>query len=92
MEGWTRFVLRHRLAVLGAWLVVLLASLAAMASLPDLLTNRFTLPNTDTARAEDLLEQHFGQKSTGSFTLVVESEGRARELVAACGRGASGLG
>jgi putative drug exporter of the RND superfamily len=83
MERLTRFVLGHRVAVLCGWLAVLVASLAAMASLSDLLTNRFTLPNTDTARAEDLLEDHFGQKSTGSFTLVVEARGRARKVVPA---------
>jgi RND superfamily putative drug exporter len=81
MERWTRFVLRHRFVVLGAWLAVLVASFAAMASLSDLLTNRFTLPNTDTARTEDLLAAHFGQKSTGAFTLVVRADGRAKELV-----------
>jgi uncharacterized membrane protein YdfJ with MMPL/SSD domain len=81
MEGLTRLVLRHRYAVLGVWLVVFVVAGWASSQLADLLTNRFTLPGTDTRRAEVLLEDHFGQKSTGSFTIVVESDGRARVLV-----------
>jgi len=81
MEGLTRLVLRHRFAVLGVWLVVFVVAGWASSQLADLLTNRFTLPGTDTRRAEVILEDHFGQKSTGSFTIVVESNGRARVLL-----------
>jgi RND superfamily putative drug exporter len=81
MEGLTRLVLRHRYAVLAAWLVVFVAAGWASAQLSGLLTNRFTLPGTDTRRAELILQDHFGQRSTGSFTIVVRSDGRARALV-----------
>ena len=81
MESLTRLVLRHRWIVLGAWIAVLALSGVASSGLSDLLTNRFTLPGTDTDRAETILKDHFGQRSTGSFTLVVRSDGRARELV-----------
>ena len=76
-------MIRHRWTVLGVWAIVLVASLAAMSGLADLLTNRFSLPGTDTARAERILEDHFGQKSTGSFTIVARGEpGSAQALVA----------
>jgi RND superfamily putative drug exporter len=53
-----------------------------MSGLADLLTNRFSLPGTDTARAERILEDHFGQKSVGSFWVVVKGEpGSAQQLV-----------
>ena len=81
MERWTRSVLRRRRLVLALWLVVLAVSALASSRLGDLLTNRFTLPGTDTQRAEQILEDHFDQKSTGSFSLVVESPGRASALV-----------
>ena len=75
-------MIRYRWAVLGVWAVVLAVSLVATSGLADLLTNRFTLPGTDTARAERILEDHFGQKTTGSFTIVVRGEpGSAEELV-----------
>jgi uncharacterized membrane protein YdfJ with MMPL/SSD domain len=89
IEHWTRMMIRHRWIVLGAWLVVFAASGAAASGLSDLLTNRFTLPGTDTKRAEDVLEEHFGQKSTGSFTLVVKSASRSAEsLIPAATRAA----
>jgi uncharacterized membrane protein YdfJ with MMPL/SSD domain len=81
MERLTRVVLRHRPLVLAAWLVAFAVSGFASSQLGDLLTNRFTLPGTDTRRAELILEDRFGQKSTGSFTIVVRSPGSAAALV-----------
>jgi RND superfamily putative drug exporter len=81
MERLTRFVLRQRWPVLGAWAAIFALSAVASAGLADLLTNRFVLPGTDTHRAELILEEHFGQRSTGSFTIVAESAGNARALV-----------
>ncbi len=75
MDRWTRFVLRHRFVVLAAWIVTFVVAGAASSKLSDLLTNRFTLPGTDSQRAERILQDRFGQRSTGSFTLVVESDG-----------------
>ncbi|MDQ3857265.1 MAG: MMPL family transporter [Actinomycetota bacterium] len=83
MESWTRLVLRYRWAVVGGWALVFVVSAIAMSALSDLLTNRFALPGTDTARAEKILEDEFGQKSTGSFSLVVrgDSPGSSARLV-----------
>jgi uncharacterized membrane protein YdfJ with MMPL/SSD domain len=82
LEPWTRSMIRYRWAVVAVWAVVLVASLAATAGLSDLLTNRFTLPGTDTHRAERILEDEFGQKTTGSFTIVARGEpGGAQALV-----------
>jgi uncharacterized membrane protein YdfJ with MMPL/SSD domain len=82
MEEVTRFVLRHRGLVLGAWIVVFGVCGLASTQLSGLLTNRFTLPGTDTHRAERILEEHFGQRSTGAFTIVAETNGAATTLVA----------
>src|SRR5688500_15740541 len=82
MERWTRAMIRNRWAVVAVWAVVFVASMAATARLSDLLTNRFSLPGTDTARAEQILEEEFGRKTTGSFTIVVRGEpGSAPELL-----------
>ena len=81
MEALTRFVLRHRWLVLGFWAIVFSVCGLASTQLADLLTNRFTLPGTDTRRAESILEEHFGQRTTGAFTVVVRGEGNADSLV-----------
>jgi putative drug exporter of the RND superfamily len=72
MERWTRIVIRLRWIVLAAWIGLFLVGGMAASGLSDLLTNRFTLPGTDTQRTETILQDHFGQRSTGSFTLVVK--------------------
>jgi putative drug exporter of the RND superfamily len=75
-------MIRFRWVVVAVWALVFLVSAAAISGLSDLLTNRFSLPGTDTARAERILEEEFGQKSTGSFSIVVEGEpGSAGGLV-----------
>ena len=81
MERLTRLVLRHRLAVLAGWLVVFAVCGLASTQLSELLTNRFTLPGTDTRWAEQILEERFGQRSTGSFTVVASGDGNARALL-----------
>ncbi len=81
MERLTRFVLRHRRPVVAGWVLVLAVSALAASRLTDLLTNRFTLPGTDTRRAEVILEEHFGQSTDGTFTVVVESAGQAQKLL-----------
>ena len=96
MERLTRTVLRLRWPILAAWIVVASASAFAMLGLSDLLTNRFVLPGTDTERAEAILEDHFGQAPTGSFTLVAHRPGgspdeHVRPLRQAAGRAAAAL-
>ncbi len=74
LERWTQGVLRYRWAVIAVWVVLFVAALAAISQLSDLLTNRFTLPGTDTERTERILEEEFGQTSTGSFILVAQAD------------------
>ncbi|WP_239381869.1 MMPL family transporter [Frankia sp. CIT1] len=77
-------MIRYRWAVVAVWAVVFVMSSAAASGLSGLLTNRFTLPGTDTQRAEKILEDRFGQRTTGSFMLVVRTApGSASQLVPA---------
>ena len=89
MERLTRLVLRRRWVVVASWLAVLGVSIVASAKLSDLLTNRFRLPGTDTRRAEVILEKHFDQRSTGTFTVVARSDGSAASIVPEVRRGAA---
>jgi RND superfamily putative drug exporter len=70
MERWTRVIIRFRWPVLAFWLVVLLAGGIASGKLSALLSNTFTMPGTDSERARTILEQHYGDRSDGAFTVV----------------------
>ncbi len=73
LARWTRAMIRWRWLVIAVWIAVLVGSLAAVRDLSDLLTNRFTLPGTDTERVEGILEDEFDQRSAGSFILLAEA-------------------
>ena len=70
MERWTRLMVRNRWLVAGTWLVVLLAGGYSSGKLPDLLSNTFTMPGTDSERARTILKEHYGDRSDGAFTVV----------------------
>ena len=70
MERWTRLILRYRWPVLVVWVVVLLGGGYASGKLSALLSNTFTMPGTDSERARTILEQHYGDRSDGAFTVV----------------------
>ena len=96
MERWTRFVLRHRWEVVGAWAAVLLTGGVLSSGLNKLLSNEFTTPGTDSEAARAVLEKHFGQRDDGSFLVVFRVGDSAdpvtrRRLQAALARGADAL-
>jgi RND superfamily putative drug exporter len=70
IETWTRAVLRHRWPIVGAWFVVIVAGAFAWSKLGALQSNAFTVPGTDSERVRSLLEEHYGDRSDGSFTIV----------------------
>jgi len=72
MAGWSRFILRHRRAVLALWLAALLAGAVAGQRLPALLSNSFAVPGTDSQRVLQVLQTQFGDRSDGAFTVVLE--------------------
>jgi uncharacterized membrane protein YdfJ with MMPL/SSD domain len=65
-------MLRHRWLVVAVWLVVLLAGGYANGKLSALLSNTFTMPGTDSERARTILKEHYGDRSDGSFTVVLQ--------------------
>ena len=77
MTRWTRFIIRNRKKVLLAWVAALLVGGFASSGLGDLLSNRFSVPGSDAERGLDLLKAHFGERSDGNFTLVVQPTGGA---------------
>ncbi len=70
LEALTRAVLRHRLAVMAAWLVVVVAGAFASAALPSRLTALTSVPDSQSALVNDVLTSHFHENDDGSFTIV----------------------
>jgi uncharacterized membrane protein YdfJ with MMPL/SSD domain len=73
LERLTRTMIRYRWVVVAAWVIALVVSVLAMSGLSKLLTNRFTIPGSDTQRVEEVLQKDFGQRSDGSFQIVVKA-------------------
>jgi RND superfamily putative drug exporter len=82
MATLARSMIRFSRAVLAVWVVLVVVGGAASLRLSDLLTNRFVLPGAESEQAANVLEEHFGQKPEGSFSIVVQGpSGSTRELV-----------
>jgi len=73
LERWTRSVLRLRAFVLALWLVVLAVGVLSAARLPGLLSTTFAVPDTESARANALLDRYFGERPEGTFVVVFET-------------------
>jgi len=86
MIAWTRFVVRHRGLILAGWLAVFVLGAAGAANLGGLLSNRFTVPGSESDRGLNILKDRMGDRSDGAFTLVVE--GNAEQATAAARRAA----
>src|SRR5690242_11109701 len=80
MAGWTTVVLRYRWAVLALWLAVVVVGVLANSRLTPLLSNTFTVPGTDSERVRTLLQQHYGDRSDGSYTVVFRIAGDSGDL------------
>ena len=64
--------MRYRALVLACWICVLVVGVFSALRLPGLLATSFTVPGTESARANDLLEQRFGEAPEGTFVVVFE--------------------
>ena len=92
LDRWGRVVVRFRLAFLAAWLLLLAAGIVASGRLSPLLATSFAVPGTDSERARVLLEEHFGERPDGTFTVVGRGLGKAafRARLAAAARAVPG--
>jgi RND superfamily putative drug exporter len=68
--------------VLVFWAVVLVAGGIASSRISGVLSNTFSVPGTDSEQVRTLLEEHFGDRSDGAFTVVFElRKGSAADAV-----------
>ena len=94
MTRWTDFVLAHRGRILLVWLVVFVLGGMGAANLGGLLSNRFSVPGSESERGLDLLQERMNDRSDGAFTLIatgVDSRAEQAAVVAAAHRAAQAV-
>ncbi len=80
---------RHPWRVIGLWIVLIVIVIGASGTVGGELVDEFTIPNSDTQRAIDLLEERFPERSGEAAQIVLASdsgrldEGAQREAVLA---------
>jgi putative drug exporter of the RND superfamily len=82
MIRWTGFVIAHRKRIVAVWLLCFLLGGYAASGLGNLLTNRFSVPGSESERGLDLIKDRMGDRSDGSFTLVATGVDSAAARVA----------
>ena len=68
--------------MIGCWVVLLLFGGYAASNLGKLLTNRFSVPGSDSERGLNILRARFHERGDGAFTLVVRSASTTASLPA----------
>ncbi len=80
LTGLARVCARRPWRVIGAWIAAIVIIIAITASAGGTLVDEFTIPNSDTQRAIDLLEERFPARSGEAAQVVfVSSSGRLDE-------------
>src|SRR5215210_7490609 len=82
MIRWTGFVIAHRKRIVAAWLVLFALGGYAAANLGDLLSNRFSVPGSESERGLELLKDRMGDRSDGAFTVVATGVGSRADAAA----------
>ena len=77
MISWTGFVIAHRKRILAVWVVLFVLGGYGAANLGGLLTNRFSVPGSESERGLDLLKRTSTSARDGAFTLVVHERRHA---------------
>ncbi|HEX7405844.1 MAG TPA: MMPL family transporter [Candidatus Nanopelagicaceae bacterium] len=72
LERWTRRVIRFRLVVILAWLVLILLGLLAGSKLNEHLTTSLAVPGTESAKADQILSEKFKENIEGTFTVILK--------------------
>ncbi|MEU2431098.1 MMPL family transporter [Streptomyces sp. NPDC007861] len=70
MAGWARWCYRHRLVVLVLWVGALFGLGAASSAVGTNYANVFSLPDTDSSEAYDLMTRAFPERSGDTDTVV----------------------
>jgi putative drug exporter of the RND superfamily len=76
LEKVARWSYRHRWAMLGMWIVSLIAFLTLSSTLGGSYSSDFSLPGTESQEAYDLLQERFGERAGLSADIVFKADER----------------
>ena len=69
MANWTKAIIKNRFSILITWLLLIIIGGFAATNLNQHLTTSLTVPNSDSAKAQEILLTKFGENLEGSFTI-----------------------
>ena len=67
-------MIRYRLIVIVIWVLIAITGAYAQANMDKYLTTSLDVPNTQSARANAVLEEHFNENTEGTFTILYKYE------------------
>lgn len=82
LERWTRAVVRNRSAIIAVWLVLIILGFFAASNLNDHLTTSLSVPGSESAKADELLSDHFNENIEGTFTVLLKFKNASDEEIA----------
>ena len=69
LANWTQAIIRNRFKVLVAWLMLIVLGGFSATQLNQYLTTSLTVPNSDSEKAQEILQVKFHENLEGSFTV-----------------------
>jgi len=81
LERWTRGVVRNRFAIVAVWLVLIILGLFASSRLNGHLTTSLTVPGSESAKADQILVDHFKENTEGTFTVLLKFKNASNQEI-----------
>ena len=82
LTKWTQAVIKHRFKVLTTWLILIVIGGFSASNLNQHLTTSLTVPNSDSAKAQEILLTNFHENLEGSFTIFYKFKQADAEQIA----------
>ena len=81
LERWTRRVVRHRFAITSAWLLMIILGVLAGSNLGKHLTTSLAVPGSQSAKADEILSDHFQENIEGTFTVIFKFKSASQQEI-----------
>lgn len=82
LDRMTRGVIRHRFSVVAVWSFLIILGLLAASKLNEHLTTSLAVPGTESAKADQILADHFQENIEGTFTVILKFKNATKAEIA----------